>query len=369
MKTFKQYFFESYSVFPKTAEEISALGFPSDNVENLFNIIKSYPNINIEDPIGLDTSNFNNIKITRSLGQDVNFINYLQDKLGININTNGITTWNNVKIRFGEGSRGGRGAASQGASFEKELEQDLNNFNAGNEEIKYIDLVNSIVSRFQLEPGNFETIPEGFENKSRPLQFTSSGPVIGHSGRSVADTLTDITIKKGDEYIYLSLKYGNQVTFFNSGIAKILPAKEIQQGAVKNKNGILLLDTLGIDNELFCRVFNEYGDTDFSEHNVPSQDYDKQMLFNLVSSGVGEGYYMVHCKKHAQCKFELVDKTYNSKASTITTPVSILYGGIKGTGKRLDLVFESEVYKFKINIRNKGGKLYPTHLMCDYAEK
>jgi hypothetical protein len=47
----------------------------------------------------------------------------------------------------------------------------------------------------------------------------------------------------------------------------------------------------------------------------------------------------------------------------------VYYGGIDGKGKRIDLVFESAKYFFKVNIRNKQGGLYPTHIMCDYKAK
>jgi hypothetical protein len=49
--------------------------------------------------------------------------------------------------------------------------------------------------------------------------------------------------------------------------------------------------------------------------------------------------------------------------------VVVYYGGIDGKGKRIDLVFESAKYFFKVNIRNKQGGLYPTHIMCDYKAK
>ena len=39
----------------------------------------------------------------------------------------------------------------------------------------------------------------------------------------------------------------------------------------------------------------------------------------------------------------------------------------KGTAKRLDIEVVTKLYIFKINIRNKQGGLYPSHIMCDYV--
>ena len=68
-------------------------------------------------------------------------------------------------------------------------------------------------------------------------------------------------------------------------------------------------------------------------------------------------------------EFFFVGDEYNKAASQPTTGIEIQYGGKSGKGKRIDIVFESEKYRFKINIRNKQGKLYPSHIMCDYKAK
>ena len=68
-------------------------------------------------------------------------------------------------------------------------------------------------------------------------------------------------------------------------------------------------------------------------------------------------------------EFFYVGDEYNRLASQPTSGIEIQYGGSSGLGKRIDIVFESEKYRFKINIRNKQGKLYPSHIMCDYKKK
>lgn len=262
----------------------------------------------------------------------------------------------------------GGSSANKGISFELDVAQDLQNFKEGIEEYKYPELVKQIIEEFKLTPDNFEIIPEGKENKKRPLVFSSNGPIIDFSGKNIAATLTDLTIKKDSQVFYISLKFGGTLTFFNAGVTRIFTPQEMQEGKVKNSNGVALLDMLGINNELFCRVFNEYGKTNFAEYKETVTDFDQEKLTRLVSSGIGDGYYMLK-GKGSSYDFFLIDENYNREASTPTSGITVYYGGTGGDGKRVDVVFESSKYVFKLNIRNKQGGTYPSHIMCDYKAK
>lgn len=359
---------EAYTLFPKSVDEID-----NPKVKDLFNIVKGYPNLKIEDPITIDPGKKNQPKITRSLQRDQNFISYLSEKLGVEIeDTTAPIKWNGLTIAFGEGSRGGRGAQSKGFAFEDEIASDLTKYKNGETDFTHEELTKLIIKDFKLTPDNFEVIPEGAENKKRPLVFTPDGPIIGYSEDSVAATLTDLTIRKTDGTVYyLSLKFGGTLTFFNAGVGRIFQPEDFQDGKIDNTEGQALLETFGINNEIFCRVFNEYKDdgtgTDFSEYNGPTKKYDAAKLYNLVSSGIGDGYYML--KAGGGVEFFYVGEEYNRKASAPIGGIIIEYGGATGKGKRVDVRFESETYKFKINIRNKQGRLYPSHIMCDYKKK
>jgi len=359
---------EAYTEFPTSAEQIS-----NPKVAELFKIVKSFPGLQIEDPIALDPVKKNSPKITRALKNNRDFIEHLENGLGIEIeDPNEFIRWNGLSISFGEGSRGGRGVNSKGLKFEEEIAQDLNNFKNGVEEYIHSELSKSIIKEFSLTTTNFNVKSEGGENKKRPLEFTEKGPIVGFTGENIAATLTDLTIEKGSEKIYLSLKFGGTLTFFNSGVAvTVFPKDDFSDGKIDTPNGIALLETFGIDNELFCRVFNEYKEdqtgTNFKEYHKVTNDYDKEKLFNLVQSGIGTDYYML--KGGRSTEFFYVGDEYNRLASQPTSGIEIQYGGSSGLGKRIDIVFESEKYRFKINIRNKQGKLYPSHIMCDYKKK
>jgi len=359
---------EAFSVFPTTEDEIL-----NEKIKEIFRIIKKYPKLSINDPIVLDPNSKNIVKISRSLQRDPKFIEYLNNKLDIKLDPISGAKWNGINISWGEGSRGGRGIKSKGLGFEGELISDLELLNdegiseENKDDFKYSDLIIEMSKELGLKQGNFKVIPEGSKNQSRPLKFEDGGPVVAFSAGSAAATLTDITIDKGGTKYYLSAKFGNTLTFFNSGVTKFLPANEIKSGKITNSDGIALLDTFGIDNETFCKVFNEYPDADFSEINGASTKYSISKIKNLIKSGIGEGYYMVKAGGKTS-QFENIDSKYTNTSSNISAPI-IHYGGLGGNGKRVDITFESPTYKFKINIRNKQGGLYPSHIMCDYIKK
>jgi len=359
---------EAFSIFPKSEDEID-----NPKIKQLFKIVKSYPGLSLEDPIVLDSNRPNSVKISRSLQRDSKFIAFLSEKLGIELDPYNGGKWNGLTINWGEGSRGGRGIKSKGIGFEGELLSDLEllkeqGINEDNkDQFIHPGLIIEISKELSLKQGNFDVRSEGDKNQSRPIKF-EDGPVISFSNTSVAATLTDITIIKDSKEYYLSAKFGSTTTFFNSGITKVLPKSEIKSGEITNSNGKSLLETLGIDNKTFCKVFNEYPDGDFSSLNGVTTKYDSSKISNLIKSGIGEGYYVVTASKKGY-EFYKIDSSYLSEASDITSGVEVYYGGLEGKGKRVDIIFESALYKFKINIRSKTGSVYPTHIMCDYYKK
>jgi hypothetical protein len=362
--------YEAFQFFPTSEDQIE-----NDTVKKLFSIIKKYPKLKIEDPIVMADPTSNKIKISRSLQKDPNFIKYISEKLKTDINANSGGKWGGISIIWGDGSRGGRGAKSKGPATESLIVDDLQILKAegiskeNESKFTYPSLMIEMSKELGLKKGNFEIKPMGHENQKRPLKFSSSGPTIDFAGESVASTLTDITIVKDNKNYYISVKYGSTLTFFNSGVTKALPASEIKSGKITNPNGIALLETFGINNKLFCQVFNQYGDTEFSKFNKnpASTKYDIDKIKNLIKSGIGDGYYMAHIKKSG-AEFYKVDKNYSETASDVTSP-KVYYGGIDGSGKRVDITVESSLYSFKINIRNKQGGIYPSHIMCDYIKK
>jgi len=358
---------EAYTEFPKSEKEIK-----NPSLKALYKTLRSLSDI--EDPISLDPTKPSSVNITRKFQTDKKALNAIQKLTGQDISKSGKIKWDGLNIKFGEGSRGGRGVKSKGLGFEGSLAGDLDKLSKEGltkqnlESFNHPTLINKMVNELGLKKGNFTIRLDGSANKPRPLAFSSSGPTVSFSGKNVAETLTDITIIKDSKEYYISAKFGGTLTFFNSGIAKTLSADEIKKGEIKNPNGIALLKTLGIDNKSFCAVFNYYEKGKAGQFKPKQISSDIAKLQNLVSSGIGSGYYYAQAGK-GEDQFFNIDTKYNKKASAITSEPQVYYGGIDGKGKRIDVVFESDKYYFKVNIRNKQGGLYPTHIMCDYKSK
>ena len=211
----------------------------------------------------------------------------------------------------------------------------------------------------------------GGKNSPRPLILEGSNPIIKPSKPAEhGKLLTDITLfhKNGKES-YLSLKYSSTLTFVNAGVqATHFPKNEIISGEITNNKGISILKALGIDNESFCKVFNDYGKG--KQMVVPhkinvSSKVNKNMLKSFIQTAIGANYWMVHGMGDNIWFWEM-SKEKNPAMATISSGIEVLYGGSNGTGKRIDMTFSNSYFEFKLNIRNKQAGLYPSHLMMDY---
>ena len=228
-------------------------------------------------------------------------------------------------------------------------------------------------------------LEEGSANKSRPLAYSNGTLVVAAEGNLTEDmgsTLTDITFQYGEELtpVYLSLKYGPTLTFFNSGVGGrngplLFTEREISQKRITTDGGLTLLKMFGMaDNEdaikKFCESFVDYPRTKaITDHIFRPTTYNQSAIEKLLRSGIGYGYWMVHNTKGTTIDWYEIDKKYMEEAATITSGVTVYYGRMNGAGKGVNMTCESKHYNFTFNIRNKQGGLYPTHVMCDYKKK
>ena len=278
---------------------------------------------------------------------------------------------------------GGRGAGGKkvnlGNQFEEhwfaDSEKVLTGQTSGNRYVQKIIKLNDELTK-KMKKGLAGVVAEGGANKSRPLVFSGNSLVVAAEGRlteNMGSTLTDITFLYGEKKdpVYLSLKYGATLTFFNSGTKKIFTDAMIKDYKISSPAGKVFMDMFGIDELKFCESFNNYPRQKPIQNNKQvSKKYNKAAIEKLLRSGIGYGYYMVHHKgSGTNVDVYEIDKAYMKSASTITGGITIHYGGSDGKGKRVDIECESAKYKFKFNIRNKQGGQYPTHVMCDYKKK
>lgn len=216
----------------------------------------------------------------------------------------------------------------------------------------------------------------GGKNQPRPLAGGSGGLYVTAQNKKTKDiggTVTDITTYWGanKQPVYLSLKYGNTLTFINSGVGRIFTADDYKKSFVGYSNpiGNQIFKMFGIDPITYAKVFNDYP----HKTKMPTVDVtnkcDKGAIQDLLQYAMGYGYWMVHGGTSGGVKMYEMDQAYMKRASQITGSVKLMYGGSQGKGKRLDIHMESSVYKFMFNLRNKQSGLYPSHIMCDYKKK
>lgn len=270
--------------------------------------------------------------------------------------------WTNIFKGDVTGYSDGLASKNKGNAFEQEFVADFEKYEP---EIKKMVDYNEIV----------DVKPDGGLNQKRPLTFGSGSITCGPAGDyNIGHTVTDITLTTDEgEKIYLSLKYGNTVTFVNAGIKKLF-TKEFFDGSKLTGDGKTLLDMFCIDEDKFREVFANYkgkGDGKRQKANKHVEDITSKLkankvFKNFVKSVIGYGFIMVHKTSKGDVEFInfLEESDLNKFVSKIDS-ATILYP-TGGTEKRVDIVVRYPSIEIKFNIRSKDGGVLPTHIMADY---
>jgi hypothetical protein len=132
-----------------------------------------------------------------------------------------------------------------------------------------------------------------------------------------------------------------------------------------------IIEVFGIDETKFCDTFNNYphsGKITGYEQDV-TNSCNKNAMNKLLRQMMGYGYVMVHGKGVGKVDIYEVDDAYLNKSTNIMGKITAYYGGTTGTGKKVIIDCSSSLYNFQFNFRNKAGKVYPSHIMCDYKKK
>tara|TARA_B110000208_G_C11788192_1_gene436402 strand:+ start:113 stop:1252 length:1140 start_codon:yes stop_codon:yes gene_type:complete len=220
------------------------------------------------------------------------------------------------------------------------------------------------------------------ENVRRPIMIKANAiDFKNNTNRNIADFILHFddmnnrkagTLFTSDEYI--SQKSSGLVSFINIGIrTKCFNANDLINYSISKKAGKLLLQTLGLDTKGFCDVFNNYKNK-ISNIEV-RQQYNKSIDFTisgddtkfckelrkLLSKSMGVGNSIVSHKKNNTYK---IWKTHDKKIKI--KYYRSYYGGKKKEAKRVDIEIETDDMIYRFNIRAKDGKVYPSHLMCDF---
>ena len=352
----------AYNFFPKSEQEIltSLKSWPEANrndVVSLFNYLSKH-----DTPINIDTAKKGMVNVSRALQGDYTIAN-IKREAGLK----------NINIKFGNGSSGNRGANNRGNAFETEFCTAIENWWTGDAQVTNANMLSAIQDldkTYGLKKlKTFDAVAVGGENTRRPLKFGSQIQLTNTKGTgfNVGKSVTDVTLTNGagKDLVYLSLKLGTTVTFFNVGVKTILTKAEIDSGNITNNNGLALLKLFGIDPVRFCSIFSNNIESNPGKVSVTPPAGPIQ---HLLQSGIGYGYHIIH-KFPGRILSKKMDEAAMKTAARVG-PVTIYYGGKGGTGKRIDMVMESSTYTFKLNIRDtQGGDGYPTRMMCDFSYK
>ena len=363
MLKFKEFLSEAYSFFPKTEDEISKTlaDWPHESVADVISLFTYLSNKGDKIPINIDMKKTKDINVSRTF-KAVEDIGDIKRNAGLKT----------VRIKYGNGSSGNRGVKNRGNLFETAFAEDLNRWFAEGQDavtddanlkaIMHLDGVYELSSSKTLKVNVV-----GGENTKRPLSFTGSHIVLTNTkgvGTDIGSSVTDITLEKDDgEKIYLSLKFETTTTFFNVGVRTKLTPKEIKEGEIQNRDGLMLLDLFGIDNKRFCGIFND--DVKTRGGKVITRPNPMAMKA-LLESGIGHGYHVIHKMKNKVYSKKMEMAAMQSAAKVGKCVVH--YGGKGGRGKRIDMELSSKYYRFKLNIRDTQGRDgYPTRMMCDFT--
>jgi len=353
-----QSFTEAYDIIPKSTQEIDELDTPhnKENLKGLFSDIVKKSGVN--DPIAISKNpKESGVKVMRSVADDFNLPS-LSKKY-------------NLKITAGNGSRGGGGSKSKGFGFEGQVTQDIETYIAEGEDspnFKYPEFMKELHDDILSKHEVIQVIPEGGANTRRPLVFTDIGALIKGRELQIGRYITDVTVLGDGKPYFLSLKYGGTVTFFNAGVATIFTEDQFKAGKFKDKRAKQILGMFGIEEKRFIEIFEGYDKKTASRKSPKiivdvTRKVNMRALLQILVTGIGYGYHMVHKKGKKIEYYEMTRRRMMDSAKVKS--VKVLYPK-PGSAKRIDIEIITKLYIFKVNIRNKQGGLYPSHIMCDY---
>ena len=354
----------AFNSIPKNSSEMRALAGSSIDKKYRGPIIHFYNHIKkhygIEDALAFNpkTNAGKSCKIMRGLKGTVD-VSKIKKQVGLDAN---------FKITWGDGSRGNRGTGNRGNLFEGQLENGLNDWieEGDYSNNQYKGFITDLINYYDLEDCQVvKVVAEGGENKKRPLKYENGNWKVGDAdgtNYNIGATVTDLTLttkkKQKESVIYLSLKTSGTTTMSNLGVKKIFPKNEIQNGTISTDVGLKVLETFGIDNARFCRIFNEaYSGNVRSGGDDRNPKFNRALLQGMIRGSIGYGYHYTH-KQGSKIKNFPMTKQLCDRATTVNS-VIVHYGGKTGTGQRVDITVKTPVMELKFNIRDTSGSSDP----------
>ena len=268
----------------------------------------------------------------------------------------------------------GGAVASRGHGFEYDFVNDLQTLQANGvfdaADYRYPNIIKDVIEKFGITENSVLLIDAvGSLNSKREVNITDNGIVIGNGKNlDIGSIVTDVTLTVDNTEYYISLKLGNTVQFSNTGLVGLFPKEDVLDGTIQSEAGKKLLDMLGIDDKIFCDVYNSYGKKKFKAQHELEKSIDSKALEAFVQSSMGHGYYMLHLSDNQKTyQFEQITLEYMKRACQIKSKIGILYGGVTGGAKNVLAEFRTNDFKFEIDFRNRSGGIEPTVMGTKYT--
>lgn len=191
-----------------------------------------------------------------------------------------------------------------GVKFEAELMLDIKNYLNGAEynKLKHPDVLKEMekVLKFNRKT-KYEVVSEGAKNQKRQLVFTGSKILISNS---TGKTLTDLTLKKDNKLMYLSLKMSATYYTLSAGIVKYF-AEGRTKIAINTYFGFNGQKIGGFGKQFACVT------------KKPNYNQVKSNLEAILAQAVGTEVILIHKKKDNDVMVSEVGRTNKVSVSNL----------------------------------------------------
>ncbi len=198
-----------------------------------------------------------------------------------------------------------------GIKFEGELANDITAYLGGADYrlLKHPDVIKQMERELKFNrKTKYEVVSEGSKNQKRQLIFTGSEIKISNS---TGKTLTDLTLKKDNKLLYLSLKMSSSYYTLSAGIVKYF-----MEGGTKIK----INEYFGFNGQ----KMGGFGKQFACVTKKPNYEKVKRNLENLLAQAVGTNVILVHKKRDNDVMVSEVGQT-NRVTVTNLSDASYVY--------------------------------------------
>lgn len=228
-----------------------------------------------------------------------------------------------------------------GVKFEQELAKDITNYLNGAEykQLKNPDVLKEMekVLKFDRKT-KYEVVSEGSKNQRRQLVFTGNKIDISNS---TGKTLTDLTLKKDNKLLYLSLKMSPTYYTLSAGIVKYF-----MEGGTKIK----INEYFGFNGQKMAGFGKEFA----CVTKKPNYNAVERNLEDLLSQAIGTEVILIHKKKDNDVMVSQIGKANKVKISNLSDS-SYVYPE-KGVRKYANIKVNAKIngHDYIINFQFRG---------------